>query len=546
MAPTASRPKDETLTSVRVAVRVRPFTDAELDAGSRSSLAMPKGPTGGRLSVSDVDTWTVEEFALDHCYGVEGVDGHVGPAATQERLYRDVGEPALDAAWAGYNVGVVAFGQTGTGKTHALVGATQGRGRGITPRLAEALFARVDAERESNDGAETRVEVTAVEIHRERCRDLLERGATVDVNRAAAVSISSLAQLRHVLAGAAARRDPSLSSRSHAVTRITLTRFPASTSATPPPPLVSRLHLVDLAGAERVDDDRSLRALVDVVASAAAASRARGGLEPARGVAAAASSTSPLADALREHFGGNAKTWIVATASPSDADCAMTAATLRFLADARAIRGRAVVNVDPDARELEEAEAEEKDAARALEYARRRFAEARAATQIAADADGSFGVSLGARRPTSAGGRGLADGAVRRGFGASHARPASASARNSAARNSASGDALRFRAETRDARARHEAAVRRLRAARAHWTAKLKHYARGRGDDAKENAPPNETSGKSTTTREFRATADPRTRTPRRAIRARLHARDSFRSWTATRRVQSRSTSASA
>ena len=502
MAPTASRPKDETLTSVRVAVRVRPFTDAELDAGSRSSLAMPKGPTGGRLSVSDVDTWTVEEFALDHCYGVEGVDGHVGPAATQERLYRDVGEPALDAAWAGYNVGVVAFGQTGTGKTHALVGATQGRGRGITPRLAEALFARVDAERESNDGAETRVEVTAVEIHRERCRDLLERGATVDVNRAAAVSISSLAQLRHVLAGAAARRDPSLSSRSHAVTRITLTRFPASTAATPPPPLVSRLHLVDLAGAERVDDDRSLRALVDVVASAAAASRARGGLEPARGVAAAASSTSPLADALREHFGGNAKTWIVATASPSDADCAMTAATLRFLADARAIRGRAVVNVDPDARELEEAEAEEKDAARALEYARRRFAEARAATQIAADADGSFGVSLGARRPTSAGGRGFADGAVRRGFGASHARPASASARNSAARNSASGDALRFRAETRDARARHEAAVRRLRAARAHWTAKLKHYARGRGDDAKENAPPNETSGKSTTTRD--------------------------------------------
>ena len=104
MAPTASRPKDETLTSVRVAVRVRPFTDAELDAGSRSSLAMPKGPTGHRLSVSDVDTWTAEEFALDHCYGAEGVDGHVGPAATQERLYRDVGEPALDAAWAGYNV----------------------------------------------------------------------------------------------------------------------------------------------------------------------------------------------------------------------------------------------------------------------------------------------------------------------------------------------------------------------------------------------------------------------------------------------------------
>ena len=509
---------------MRVAVRVRPFTDAELDAGSRSSLAMPKGPTGHRLSVSDVDTWTAEEFALDHCYGAEGVDGHVGPAATQERLYRDVGEPALDAAWAGYNVGVVAFGQTGTGKTHALVGATQGRGRGITPRLAEALFARVEAEREANDGAETRVEVTAVEIHRERCRDLLERGATVDVNRAAAVSISSLAQLRHVLAGAAARRDPSLSSRSHAVTRITLTRFPATrtddapaataaaaAATTPPPPLVSRLHLVDLAGAERVDDDRSLRALVDVVASAAAASRARGGLEPTRGVAAAASSAaassaSPLADALREHFGGNAKTWIVATVSPSDADCAVTAATLRFLADARAIRGRAIVNVDPDARELEEAEAEAEDAARALESARRRFAEARAATQTAADADGSFGFGPGAGRPTSAGARGAADGGAfgaRRGFGATNARPASASASASssaAARKSASGDALRFRAETRDARARHEAAVRRLRAARAHWSAKLKHYARGRGDDAKENAPPNGTSGKSKTT----------------------------------------------
>ena len=81
------------------------------------------------------------------------------------------------------------------------------------------------------------------------------------------------------------------------------------------------------------------------------------------------------------------RAWIVATASPSDADCAMTAATLRFLADARAIRGRAVVNVDPDARELEEAEAEEKDAARALEYAR--------AT-----------IRRGARRDANRGGRG--------------------------------------------------------------------------------------------------------------------------------------------
>ena len=154
MAPTASTSKDETLTpACGSSVRVRPFTDAELDAGSRSCKrhspgALRRSPE--RLRRRHVDRrgpLAVTTATLS----LEGVDGHVGPAATQERLYRDVGEPRARRRVVDINVGVVAFGQPGhERKTHALVGATLDAADEASPRASRELrSSRVDAERES-------------------------------------------------------------------------------------------------------------------------------------------------------------------------------------------------------------------------------------------------------------------------------------------------------------------------------------------------------------------------------------------------------------
>ncbi len=44
------------------------------------------------------------------------------PVATQTMLFDNVGRFALDNALKGYNVSMFAYGQTGTGKTHSMIG----------------------------------------------------------------------------------------------------------------------------------------------------------------------------------------------------------------------------------------------------------------------------------------------------------------------------------------------------------------------------------------------------------------------------------------
>lgn len=40
----------------------------------------------------------------------------------------------------GYNAAIIAYGQTGTGKTHTMEGALEGEGRGIIPRAIQDIF----------------------------------------------------------------------------------------------------------------------------------------------------------------------------------------------------------------------------------------------------------------------------------------------------------------------------------------------------------------------------------------------------------------------
>lgn len=50
--------------------------------------------------------------------------------------------PALQ----GYNAAIIAYGQTGTGKTYTMEGDRRGPGRGIIPRAIEDVFATIAAE----------------------------------------------------------------------------------------------------------------------------------------------------------------------------------------------------------------------------------------------------------------------------------------------------------------------------------------------------------------------------------------------------------------
>ena len=492
------------MSRVKVAVCVQPLDAAEGDiAASDSSRPSASGCAvqalgSGRLAVSDASTWNTEEFAFDHVYGAfertkGGVDMSADAAAhrhTRARLFADVGVPALDAAWRGHNVGVFAVGHSGAGARHAMRGddaipqtADASRAaNGLLPRFVDALFARVEKEREMASGAVTRVDASFVEVRGDRARDLCahETGSANIVNTTGPVRVrvDSAEKMHRLLRGALEQaatpgasaedpedernpRDAPPSSKvaskvpvtTHFVARVTLTRFlrgvPAKTlaatragalEAARDAPLVSEATLVELCGFERARADDSLRELVEAVSSAA------NGVEAATKKEKADKREAPLSRLARRcRPGGDAMTWVVAAVSPRDDDADATLATLRFASAFRNVRCLSRRNVDPDAELFAEAESE----ARAVEGEVERLAKALAAARV--------------RRAEAP--------AKRASFG----RRATFDPAPSAESESEETDRLRM--ALRDARAARDAVERRRRAARAKWTAKLERYA---------------------------------------------------------------------
>ena len=514
------------MSRVKVAVCVQPLDAAEGDiAASDSSRPSASGCAvqalgSGRLAVSDARTWNTEEFAFDHVYGAfertkGGVDMTADAAAhrhTRARLFADVGVPALDAAWRGHNVGVFAVGHSGAGARNAMLGDdaslhahdTSRVLNGLLPRFIDALFGRVEKEREMNTGAVTRIDASFVEVRGDRARDLCahETGSANIVNTTGPVRVrvDSKEKMHRLLRSALEQRfgagargateastdEPAddFASRdapnetgspvtSHFVARVTLTRFlrsvPAKTlaatragalEAARDAPLVSEATLVELCGFERARADDSLKELVEAVSSAAAASLHREKRDDTKPTPAPARVTreAPLLRLARRCLGGDAMTWVVAAVSPRDADVDATRATLRFASTFRNVRCVSRRNVDSDAERFVEAESE----ARAVAGEVERLAKALAAAR--------------ARRVSSAPKRAAAS------FGrrATFEDPAGA--------ESEEDETNRLRLSLRDARAAQDAVERRRKAARAKWTAKLERYAAGRGPPSRRAA----------------------------------------------------------
>jgi hypothetical protein len=62
-----------------------------------------------------------------------GYDFSYSTSATQEQIYKDLGAFILKKALEGYNGTIFAYGQTGTGKTHCIMGSDSDPG--LIPRV---------------------------------------------------------------------------------------------------------------------------------------------------------------------------------------------------------------------------------------------------------------------------------------------------------------------------------------------------------------------------------------------------------------------------
>lgn len=160
------------LENIKVAVRLRPFTEREKQRGSQRivdieqntiALYSPRhsDPASAKKFTFDYSYWSHDGFKRDSS-GVnvpdeEHVNGkkYVG----QAQVFEDLGSFLLENALSGYNSALLAYGQTGSGKSYTVSG--YGKNEGILPRFARALFEELDKRakvlqrRPSNDSDST-------------------------------------------------------------------------------------------------------------------------------------------------------------------------------------------------------------------------------------------------------------------------------------------------------------------------------------------------------------------------------------------------------
>ena len=160
------------MSSVKVAVRVRPFNSRELQREAQCIIRMEGNATYiTNTKAQPGDTDTIKTFKYDYSYWSH-TDANDPNFVTQRQVYEDLGIEMLDHSFEGYNVCIFAYGQTGAGKSYSMMGRLEPEQKGIIPQMCEDLFERIDA-LQSNPHIQHTVEVSYMEIYCERVRDLL-------------------------------------------------------------------------------------------------------------------------------------------------------------------------------------------------------------------------------------------------------------------------------------------------------------------------------------------------------------------------------------
>ncbi|KAJ6879227.1 hypothetical protein NC652_032718 [Populus alba x Populus x berolinensis] len=280
--------------------------------------------------------------------------------ASQKRVYEVVAKPVVESVLDGYNGTVMAYGQTGTGKTFTLghLGDDDTASRGIMVRAMEDVLADISPETDS-------VSVSYLQLYMEAVQDLLvpandnisivEDPKTGDVSVPGATvvqirdqqSIVELLRLGEANRIAANTKLNTESSRSHAILMVHVKRsFPGREDAlsseidnashlVKPSKLIvrkSKLVLVDLAGSERVHKSGSEGHMLEEAKSINLSLSALGKCINAL---AENSSHVPIRDSkltrlLKDSFGGTARTSLIVTIGPSPRHRGETSSTILF------------------------------------------------------------------------------------------------------------------------------------------------------------------------------------------------------------------------
>ncbi|PSS34578.1 Kinesin-like protein [Actinidia chinensis var. chinensis] len=298
--------------------------------------------------------------------------------STQLEIFQLVGAPLVENCLAGFNSSVFAYGQTGSGKTYTMWGPANALleenlssdQQGLTPRVFERLFARINEEQINHADTQLTYQCRCsfLEIYNEQITDLLDPSqrnlqlredvkSGVYVENLTEECVSTMKDVTQLLTkGLSNRRTGSTSinaesSRSHSVfTCVVESRCKRAADGLSSFK-TSRINLVDLAGSER---QKLTGAAGERLKEAGNINRSLSQLGNLINILAEVSQTgkqrhipyrdSRLTFLLQESLGGNAKLAMVCAVSPAQSCKSETLSTLRFAQRAKAIKNKAIVN----------------------------------------------------------------------------------------------------------------------------------------------------------------------------------------------------------
>eukprot|EP00756_Hemistasia_phaeocysticola_P019549 Hpha_TRINITY_DN15669_c3_g1::TRINITY_DN15669_c3_g1_i5::g.99818::m.99818/K17914/KIF13; kinesin family member 13 len=349
--------------NVVAAVRVRGFLQREIGRGDelcirmRSSTTEIQCPRRGK-----------QLFTFDHCFwsmNDDDVPTDDTSYAGQEDVYRTLGVPLVENALRGFNSAIIAYGQTGSGKSYSIFGPPEMHERpeleGLIPRVCKELFKRIQ---NAPKGTTYTVTASMIEIYMEKVYDLLNNRNQLtirgDLNHGFSVpgrarrEVRTYSRVEHLLQCGDERKTfartelNERSSRAHTMFELEIRATTDNMTTT-----TSKVTLCDLAGSERCKDagtaagGKEFTQACQINMSLLCLGKCVESVVTSRpGALVTEFRNAALTKLLKDSIGGNSKTIILTTISPSAFDSHTTMLALRFADRAKQIQNHAVINED--------------------------------------------------------------------------------------------------------------------------------------------------------------------------------------------------------
>lgn len=347
---------------VKVFVRFRPLNDRERLLPEQNTIWQQANQEELRVKRLPDDPqgkgWT--DFRFDQV---------LPESTTQQEMYEALAQPLVADIMDGYNCSLLAYGMTGSGKTTTMMGFSETGGEGIIPRLMNDIFLHME---EHKDSVLYNITCSAIEIYMEKIQDLLKLSNTnlkirevikknkkngktlksyVYVENCSTYKLSNFQDMKRLIRKADENRttvatamNPN-SSRSHSVFILNVEQTDLTTQTRKS----SKVFLVDLAGSEQVSrsqvDGLELKQATYVNKSLTTLSLVIRSLttKEAKHVPYR---NSKLTRLLTDALGGNSRTALILTCSPSEDNLRETFSTLNFGKRAKQMENSAKINRD--------------------------------------------------------------------------------------------------------------------------------------------------------------------------------------------------------